>query len=374
MRRELVLAWHLHQPFFVPDEEVREQVARSYEPLLALHEGRDDAPLSLNVCGGLLVRLAALAPDWVARLREAIAVGRVELLGSGMWHPMLPLLPIERARAQIEADARAKEELLGVRPRGFWPTDLGWAHHLVPLVADAGIEWVTVDSSAKVAAASLPAWDEGRVMGQRVLRPELAPLVGPTELAEVHQLELGDARVRAMLRHHGLSWDFVDQQRGVLRHPERLEAWLEAIDAHYEAGADLLVIGDDGERVDPQTLTSYRDALDALIDRGVVLRRGSDAARARSARPIYLPASTFQVDFAPWMTTPDDLVCRRRLEHVQARLAEVTRRRGADATADQSARLLEVEDSAFTFWRYLRRTREPFLVRLTEIEAALDAL
>ncbi len=374
MTRDLVLIWHVHQPFFVPDDEVLEQVQRSYEPLLAVHEASPSRPLALNVCGGLLRRLARLAPGWVARLRAAVEAGHVEPLGSGMFHPMLPMLPVPRARAQILADADTKEELLGVRPRGFWPTDLGWSHHLVPLVAEAGVAWVAVDSSAKVQAAALPAWEERHVMGHRVLAPEIAPLVGPSELGEIHALQFGEATVAALLRHHALSWDLIEQQRGAIRDAAAREAWLDAVEAHFDAGADLLVLGDDGERVDPQTLLGYQATLEGLEARGVRFVRGEDAVAGRAPRPIYLPASTAQVDFAPWETCADDRVCLRRLEAVQARLIAAERRHGREAVAPLSDRLLELEDAALTFWKFLRRTREPFLVGLAELDAALDAL
>lgn len=376
MRRELVLAWHVHQPFFVPDEELREQIERSYRPLLALHRELD-VPFCLNVTGALLERMALLSPDVIELLREEIAIGRVEPLASGKCHPLLPLLPNGRARAQVQADAAIKERVLGVRPRGFWPADLGWCHSLVDVVAEAGVRWITADSSAKVAAAALPAWSPAVTSGHRVLAPDLAPLVSSAELGEVHRLELCDRSVCALLRHHELSWDLVDLQDGVLHRPDRLEPFVESVFAHYDAGADLLMLGDDGERVHPQTLASYRRVLEALRERDVAFVTGAEALASREARatPIYLPASTFLVDFAAWRTTPDDLVCWRQLEEVE-RLFEEVARAAPDAPelAALNDTLLECEDSAFTFWKYLRRTREPFHARLAELRARLRAL
>ena len=145
--RSVVLAWHVHQPFFVPDQEVLSWVAESYRPLLALHRERQ-IPFCLNVSGGLLRRLAELAPDFVAELAQAAENGDVELLGSGMYHPLLPLLPAERARAQIEGDLRAKRELLGRTPVGFWPADLGFAHWLVEPLAREGVSHVAYEASS----------------------------------------------------------------------------------------------------------------------------------------------------------------------------------------------------------------------------------
>lgn len=376
MKRELVLAWHIHQPFFVPDSELREQIEKSYRPLLSLHRELG-VPFCLNVTGTLLERIDRIAPEWVELLREEIAIGRVEPLASGKCHPLLPLLPHARARAQVEADVAIKERVLGVRPRGLWPADLGWCHSLVSIVADAGVRWVTVDSSAKIAASSLPAWKASVTDGHRVLTPELAPLVAGAELGDVHRLELGNSSVCALLRHHELSWDLVDLQDGALHWVDRVDSFLDGVDAHYGSGADLLVIGDDGERVHPQTLASYRRVLETLRAREIEFVTGSAALAAREERasPIYLPASTFLVDFAAWRTTPDDLVCWRQLEEVERRYEEIARSMPDAPELDAlNALLLECEDSAFTFWKYLRRTREPFHARLAELRARLDAM
>ena len=378
--RDLALIWHVHQPFFVPDGELEAQHVESYAPLLALHRELD-VPFTLNVCGGLLERLATLAPGWVEAVREDAAAGRVELVASGKFHPMLPTMPHERARRQIEADVEAKRAILGARPRGFWPTDLGWAHWLVPLVAAQGVDWVAVDSAAAVEGSVRPSWREERVRGHRVLAPDLSPLVAARELGLVHRLTFGSEVVHALLRHHALSWDLVDTQRGALHRPERIGAFVDAVGAHYDSGADLLVLGDDGERVRPRTLESYRACLEALREAGVRFVLGSDAVDARraGASERYLPAGTSLVDFSAWTTTPDDHVCLRQLGEVQERFVRLSQRAKASGAVEATARLeaidaalLPCEDAALTFWKYLRRTREPFLVRLHALRDLLD--
>ena len=326
MSRDLALVWHIHQPFFVPDAEVLEQLVESYRPLLALHRELS-LPFTLNVCGGLLSRLARLAPDWVGELRGELDAERVELVGSGMFHPMLPLMPYERARRQIEADLEAKRALLGAAPAGFWPTDNGWAHWLVPLLAERGVAWVVVDSSAAVQGAVLPSWRGAHKHGHRVLEPELSPLVGARELGQVHRLCHGEAQVFALLRHHELSWDLVDRQEGALHHEARLSPFLAGVRAHYASGADLLVLGDDGERVRPQTLPGYRRCLEALRDDGVRFVTGSRALAPRRAGATerYLPATTSLVDLSAWLTTMDDHACHGQLRAVQDRFVRLER-------------------------------------------------
>ena len=378
--KSLALIWHIHQPAFVPDSEVLEQVEASYRPLLAAHEERA-LPLSLNVCGGLLDRLLKLAPDFVETLRRGRRAGWLEPLASGLWHPMLPLLPIDRARRQIEDDVFTKEEVFGVAPKGFWPTDLGWAPHLAVLLAAEGIEWVAVNSSSFVEGSVLPSWREERRGGHRVLAPELAPLVSARELGRAARVRVGEASVLALPRHHALSWDLVDREAGALHHPEALPALHAAIGAHFDSGAELLVIGDDGERVRPETLRNYHAFLDGLPGDVALTTGGALAARQAGAPERYLPAGTALVDFSAWEASPDDRVCRQLLAEVQARFAEAERRLGAsdesgpgDELSAIDVDLLECEDAAFTFWKYLRRTREPYLAKLYAIRAALDAL
>lgn len=376
MTRELVLLWHIHQPFFVPDEEVREQVVRSYRPLLELHRSLE-IPFGLNVCGRLLERLAVLAPDWVELLQEELAAGRVELLGSGASHPLLPLLPHARARAQVVADLKCKESVLSTRPVGFWPTDLGWSHWLVPILSDAGLSWTTVDSSAVVAASILPAWESALTMGQRVLSPELSPLVASTELGRLYRLKLGDASLFALPRHSERTWDLVDRREGVLHDVTSLESALIKISEHYDAGASLLVIGEDGERVHPQTVTAYQRWIEGVQERGISFVNATDAveSRAKEAREIYLPTSTALVDLSAWLTTPDDWICFRQVDEVERRFDDLMRRRPKDPRLSRiQAAMLDVEDSGFYFWKFARRTREPFFERLEQIRRALDSI
>jgi hypothetical protein len=199
----------------------------------------------------------------------------------------------------------------------------------------------------------------------------------------VHRLKLGDAEVFALLRHHELSWELVDQQEGVLHRPELLDKVLDDVAAHYASGASLLVLGDDGERIHPQTIITYQRLLEALRQQEITLVTGSAAleAHAAEATEAYLPTSTFLVDFSAWLTTPDDFVCLRQLDEVQRRFEDVcrqARRRGSEEVQQTLTKLgkelLKTEDSAFYFWKYLRRTREPFLDTLAHLRSALDEL
>jgi hypothetical protein len=380
--RTLALFWHIHQPFFVPDSEVADQVLESYGPLLELHE-RLEVPLSMNVSGGLLARLPAIDPELLVRLRRLVDRGLLELVGSGAYHPLLPLLVPERARAQIAFDVETKRRLLGVSPRGFWPADLGWTHWLVPLLAEHGVCWTVVDGSARVLGSSLPGWQPEERWGQKVLAPRVRPLLHESELGEISALRVGESMVHALTRHPGLSWKLVDLDEGVLHRPDDVPSFERAIDEYFASGASLLVLGDDGERVNGRTLVAYEAILRTLKDRtdAVVLGSAAVERRAVGAEERYLPTSTFLADFAAWFAVADDLACFRLLDAFTRELgqARALSRRLGDLTASAAldaiaAELLPLEDSGLYFWRFSRRTREPFIERLHELERRLHAL
>lgn len=382
LRRSLALFWHIHQPFFVPDAEVREQVVESYLPLLELHE-RLKIPLSLNVSGALLARLPAVAPELVARLKQVIERGLVEIVGSGAYHPLLPLLGPERARAQVRCDVERKREILGVSPRGFWPADLGWTHWLVPVLADAGVAWTVLDGSARVLGSVLPGWEPEERHGQKVLAPRLRPLIHEAELGQVSALRLGAERVMAITRHPALTWQLVDLDQGVLHRPGDLPAFTRAVDDYFATGASLLVLGDDGERVNGRTLLAYEATLVALAEHCDRFVHGSTAVaeRAADAEERYLPTSTFLFDFGAWLHSADDFACFRLLDGFTRDLAtqQALARRAGDVAAlaelaKLSDELLPLEDSGLYFWRFLRRTREPFIERLHQLSLRLEAL
>jgi alpha-amylase/alpha-mannosidase (GH57 family) len=102
----------------------------------------------------------------IPEYREASARGQVELSTSPFYHPILPLLcdtdvylrthpqsrmPRERFRhpddaaEQLERALAYHERLFGSRPRGIWPSEGSVSDDMVPLIVDAGFEWMATD-------------------------------------------------------------------------------------------------------------------------------------------------------------------------------------------------------------------------------------
>src|SRR5580700_9818584 len=84
--------FHLNLAFSSIEESRRDEViARCYWPLLNL--ARRVGPIGLEISGYTLEEIARRDPAWIAAARDAIAAGRIELIGSGYSQMIGPLVP-----------------------------------------------------------------------------------------------------------------------------------------------------------------------------------------------------------------------------------------------------------------------------------------
>ena len=102
-------------------------------------------PIAFEATGWTLERIAEHDPAWIARARELIDAGRVELVGSGYAQCAAPLLPADVNRWNLRLGFEAYERLLGTRPALALVCEQAYSPGLVPLYADAGVEAMIVD-------------------------------------------------------------------------------------------------------------------------------------------------------------------------------------------------------------------------------------
>lgn len=123
----------------------------SYRPLIEVFRRAGVARATFNVSGSLTEQLADnSASDVVDGIRELAEAGKVELTGTAMYHPILPLIPNEESRRQIVLNQRTNRKAFGeaFRPMGFFPPELGFAPNIVPVVVETGHHWLLVSGVA----------------------------------------------------------------------------------------------------------------------------------------------------------------------------------------------------------------------------------
>src|SRR5438045_353430 len=119
-RISLALVLHNHQPVGNFGWVFGDVYAKAYEPMIAAIERHARLHLGLHYSGPLLEWLQAEQPAFGDRLRALVANGQVEMLGGGLYEPVLASLPERDRVGQLELMATTIEQTFGSRPTGAW--------------------------------------------------------------------------------------------------------------------------------------------------------------------------------------------------------------------------------------------------------------
>ena len=152
-RISLALAIHNHQPVGNFGWVFAEVCDAAYQPMLDALERHPGVRVGLHYTGPLLEWFRAERPGIVERLRALVARGQVELLGGGMFEPVLASLPERDRIAQLTRMADELESMTGVRPTGAWLAERVWEPDLPTALAKAGYRYTIVDDNHFRAAA-----------------------------------------------------------------------------------------------------------------------------------------------------------------------------------------------------------------------------
>ena len=144
-RIALLLGVHAHQPVGNFPEVVEDAHRRCYRPFIETLHGYPDFKFTVHFSGWLLDFLLSHFPQDMALLQEMVARGQAELFGAGDTEPVLAVIPNRDRIGQIKTLSDKLEKKLGARPKGAWLTERVWEATVVPALADAGIDYVTVD-------------------------------------------------------------------------------------------------------------------------------------------------------------------------------------------------------------------------------------
>jgi alpha-amylase/alpha-mannosidase (GH57 family) len=112
--------------------------------LKALAE-REFFPIVMHLSGPLLEWLESSHSKYLDMVGELAAAGKIEMLLSGYYEPLLAALPRTDRVEQIIWMRQAIESRFGVTATGLWLTERVWEPELAADLADAGVRYVLVD-------------------------------------------------------------------------------------------------------------------------------------------------------------------------------------------------------------------------------------
>ncbi len=136
---------HAHQPVGNFDHVLEETYEKSYRPFLDVVMKYPSIKIVLHFSGSLLIWLSENKKDYIAKVKELVRQGRAEIISSGMFEPVLAVLPDVDKLGQITQYNRLIKEVTGYEPTGAWLTERIYEPHLPKRLHEAGIGHIVID-------------------------------------------------------------------------------------------------------------------------------------------------------------------------------------------------------------------------------------
>lgn len=143
--------FHIYQPPAWDEDIVRRAADQAYRPLIEILRRHPSVSITLNITASLTEQLTAHGiTDVIEGFRELVRHGQIELVGSAAYHPILPLLPVEEIRRQIDLQDEWQRKTFGgsYKPKGFFPPEMAFGGPLEDVLVERGYEWVVLDEPA----------------------------------------------------------------------------------------------------------------------------------------------------------------------------------------------------------------------------------
>ncbi len=293
-RIRFILALHNHQPVGNFDHVIQQAFEDSYRPFLDLFTRYDSLKIALHTSGSLMEWLDAEQPEYIDRLAELVAAGRIEIIGGAFFEPILAMIPRRDRVGQIRRYTRWLENRLGATVRGMWMPERVWEQSFTADLTQAGVEYTILDDFHFKAAGltddqltgHLLTEDEGRVLS---IFPGSEPLRYLIPFGEPQQI--------------------IDHLAGI---------------AEHHPGA-VVVFGDDGEKFGtwPETkkhvyddgwLERFFDCLAANQDWIQVTTPAEAIDSVPPVGKVYLPDASYR-EMTEWSLPSARLVEYQRLSH-----------------------------------------------------------
>lgn len=162
--------------FFQPSAQssgIIDEITRDcYQPLVELFNSDLNPKFTVSLANSLAGLLLEYGKDEViAKLKTAIDSHKVELVHTGAYHPIFPLIPEQEVKRQIQLDIEFKAEHFGLTTRsGIFSPELCYDDRLIPLYKEMGFRWTLADDQVmEINGIKVPDHDISQVHGVAVL-------------------------------------------------------------------------------------------------------------------------------------------------------------------------------------------------------------
>lgn len=139
---------HIYQP---PNQDpaILDQVTKeSYLHIIKLLKKYPRLKFTLNISGTLQEQLNHNGYlKVITEIKTLVKKGKIELVGSAMYHPILPLLPRSEIKRQIQLHNEISLERFGknYKPKGFYLPEMAYSKKVADVIKEMGFKWIILD-------------------------------------------------------------------------------------------------------------------------------------------------------------------------------------------------------------------------------------
>jgi alpha-amylase len=205
---KFIFGVHNHQPVGNFDFVFEEAYQKAYRPFLETVAQYPWFRFTLHNSGCLWEWLEGHHPEYLDQVNALVRSGQVELMGGGFYEPILPAIPEEDRRGQLEMMSRYLQEKFGLAPQGAWVAERVWEPGLASTLAGAGLRYTVLDDYHFKCAGRLEhqlngrylTEDQGRPLSVFPISQQLRYLIPFHDVAEAvaHLRELYDSNGSAL--------------------------------------------------------------------------------------------------------------------------------------------------------------------------------
>jgi hypothetical protein len=155
--KSVYTVWHLNLSFSSLEVIQRKEVInKCYWPILKMAE-KEGLKFGLEATASTLEMILNLDPLWIETLKQLIADGKVEFVGSGWSQVIGPLVPSLVTQKNIRLGKAAYKMIIGTTPKIYLLNEQVWAPGLIDIYANEGVSALVMEWENPFSAN--PYWD-----------------------------------------------------------------------------------------------------------------------------------------------------------------------------------------------------------------------
>lgn len=137
----LILGSHAYIPYGADSSEFENVYSNQIKPFISALYKYPRIQAVLHYSGVLLHWIERSHPELFMLIEDMIIRKQVEMLGSGFYEPVLPIIPLQDKIGQTELLTTYLRRQFGRRPQGCWIPNFAWEQNLVSPLAACGIAY-----------------------------------------------------------------------------------------------------------------------------------------------------------------------------------------------------------------------------------------